>query len=176
MFGVSPSEPCTLVSAKWYDKGFLRIGFRAGSEHLSCFIRQEDDKVGGAYAKVLMQMCSNICWVFGLEYTGERIGKVQFLQWLAKELEGCVGTECRVKVGLTSSGKKIILMPRFTYSPFIEKAGETGKLRYTDYERDSFGPKQGVSNVVEQEHPQEYFDYAADEQEIRYEDFDDIPF
>jgi hypothetical protein len=164
MFGISPSEKCAIASAQWYDKGFLRIGFKAGSETLVCFINAYNEKIDDAkYAKVLQNVTKNLAYVFDLEYSGPQINRVEYLQWMAQELTEKVGSECRVKVGLSRAGNKFIIAPSYVFSPFIEKADGPSRLTYSEYEKNNYGPKEGLSFVSD--------DVEGEEQEIFIEDF-----
>jgi hypothetical protein len=165
MFGISPSEPCTIANAQWYDKGFLRIGFKAGSETLSCFINAYDEKVGDdIYVGVLRNITNNIIHVFDLHYDGPKIKRETYLKWIASKLDAKKGAECRIKVGLSRKGAKFIIMSRYVFSPFIEKNEGTPRLRYSEYERENYGPKDGLSFVPDE--------MDSEEQDIFFEDFD----
>lgn len=137
MFGISPSEKCEILSSQWYDKGFIRVSFKAGSEVLTIFIKEEEDF--DTYERVLIRVCQNLVHVFDLEPPEGQLTKQEYLIYLAEELSSKKGTECRVKVGLSKVGNKFIILPKYSFSTFISKVEEGHKLSYSDYEKENYG-------------------------------------
>lgn len=166
MFRVSASEPCQLESAKWYDKGFIRVSFRAGSEVLACFFWAENQRVP-EWNSVLHKITQNISRVFDITWESqEQPSKVDYLKWLATELDEKKGSECRVKIGLKKEGEKFILTPQHIFTPFIERDEGHPRLKYSEYENKHFGQPKGLEWVGDEP--------VFDEQEILFEDFQNI--